>query len=60
MRIVMEPQRSFGQVPIEEIEFGARSRDDVPVVLRGLHSIYMNAETRARAFEILETGVATG
>ena len=60
MRVVMEAQRSFGQSPIEEIEFDARSRDDIPAVLRGLHSIYMNGATRARVFEILEEGVASG
>ena len=60
MRVVMEAQRSLGQAPIEEIEFDARSRDDIPAVLRGLQSIYMNAATRLRVFEILEAGVASG
>ena len=60
MRVVMEAQRSFGQSPIEEMEFDARSRDDIPAVLRGLHAIYLNAATRLRVFEILEAGVALG
>ena len=38
MRVVMEVQRKFGQVPIEEIELDPRGRDDIPAVLRGLRS----------------------
>ena len=60
MRVVMEAQRSLGQSPIEEIKFDARSRDDIPAVLRGLHSIYMNGATRAQVFGILEEGVHRG
>ncbi len=60
MRVVMEAQRAFGQVPIEEIELNPRSRDDIPVVLRGLRSIYKNAKTRAKIFELLEAGVGSG
>ncbi len=60
MRVVMEAQRAFGQVPIEEIELAPRSRDDIPAVLRGLRSIYKNAKTRAKIFELLEGGVASG
>ncbi len=60
MRVVLEAQRAFGQVPIEEIELAPRSRDDIPAVLRGLRSIYKNAKTRAKIFELLEGGVASG
>ena len=60
MRVVMEAQRAFGQVPIEEIKFDPRSRDDIPVVLRGLLSIYKNAKTREKIFELLEADVASG
>ena len=60
MRVVMEAQRSFGQFPIEEIKFDGRSRDDIPAILRGLRSIYLDAKTRLRVFEILEEGVASG
>ncbi|MCY4674287.1 MAG: hypothetical protein OXD43_11090 [Bacteroidetes bacterium] len=60
MRVVMEAQRAFGQVPIEEMEFSLGSRDDIPVVLRGLRSIYKNAKTRGKIFELLEGGVSLG
>ncbi len=60
MRVVLEAQRAFGQVPIEEIELAPRSRDNIPAVLRGLRSIYKNAKTRAKVFELLEGGVASG
>ena len=57
MRVVMEAQREFGQVPIEEIKLDARSRDDIPAVLRGLLSIYKKEKTRVEIFEILRAGV---
>ena len=58
MGAVIETQRSFSQVPLEEIKLDARSWYDIPAVLRGLHAIYMNGETRVRVFKILEEGLA--
>ncbi len=36
MRRVKSPQLHFGEVNIADIEFDARSRDDIPAVLKGL------------------------
>ncbi len=40
MRIVKNPQAQFGQVDIADIQFDARSRDDIPALLKGLQYIY--------------------
>jgi hypothetical protein len=54
MRIVKHPQAQFGQVDIADISFDARSRDDIPAILKGLQYIYVNADTRNKVFALLE------
>jgi len=54
MRIVKNPQTHLGQVDIAEIQFDARSRDDIPALLRGLQFIHVNEETRNKVFVLLE------
>ena len=54
MRIVKNPQAQFGQVDIAAIEIDARSRDDIPALLRGLQYIYTDEATRERVFKQLE------
>ena len=54
MRIVKDPQFKLGEVPIGEIVFNPKSRDDVPAVLRGLQHRYCDPATRKKIFEILE------
>ena len=53
MRAIFEPQFELGHTPIEEISFDARSRDDIPAVLRGLQDIFTHQKTRERVFAIL-------
>jgi hypothetical protein len=60
MRIVKSSQSSFGQVDIAKIELSARSRDDIPAVLKGLQYIYVNAVTRDKVFALLEKKLGTG
>lgn len=54
MRSVFPQQLQLGQADIAQIEFVARSRDDIPQILRGLQFIYVNDELRESVFSILE------
>jgi len=40
MRHVKNPQLHFDEVNIADIKFDARSRDDIPAILKGLQYIY--------------------
>ena len=59
MRVVKNPQSSFGQVDIAEIHFNPRSRDDIPAVLKGLQYIYINPDVRDKVFALLETSLSS-
>ena len=54
MREVKKLQLQLGEVAIEKIHINPKSRDDIPVVLRGLQYIYTNPQTRKELFELLE------
>ena len=54
MRLVEDTQFQLGQVPIDEIQFDPKCRDDIPAVLRGLQGLYMDDTVRTKIFEILE------
>ncbi|MBU0498962.1 MAG: ISNCY family transposase [Gammaproteobacteria bacterium] len=54
MRLVQNPQKSFGQVDISTIELDSRSRDDIPQLLQGLQHIYRTPALREAVFKILE------
>lgn len=54
MRVVKQQQSRFGQVAIADIQFNARSRDDVPAVLKGLQYIYVTEAVREKVFALLE------
>lgn len=54
MRIVKQPQSRLGQVDISKIEFDARSRDDIPAILKGLQFIHVNEAIRTQIFTLLE------
>jgi IS5 family transposase len=60
MRTVKCSQSSFGQVDIAKIELSARSRDDIPAVLKGLQYLYVNAEIRERVFALLDATLGAG
>ena len=57
MRNVFDSQFDLYKVPIAEIEFDLRSRDDIPAVLAGLQALHGDAKIRERVFEILEKHV---
>ena len=54
MRKIKDPQFKIGEIPISEIEFDPRSRDDIPQLLKGLQYIYMTPSTRREVFGILK------
>ncbi len=54
MRIVKNPQLQIGEVDIAQIKFNAKSRDDIPQVLKGLQYIYINMPIREEIFSLLE------
>ena len=54
MRTVIQPQMSFGEIDISEIEINIKSRDDIPVILLGLQHIYCDVELRNKVFDILK------
>ncbi len=54
MRILEDTQFKLGQVPIEEMTFHPKDRDDIPAALNGLQHLYCNPTARQKIFEILE------
>ena len=59
MRVVKNPQSSFGQVDIASIQFNPRSRDDIPAILKGLQFIYVDTEIRQKVFDLLATALSS-
>lgn len=59
MRTVQNPQMSFGQVDIADIQINLKSRDDIPQLLLGLQHIYTTPELRERVFALLEQIIPT-
>lgn len=58
MRVVQNTQMHLGEVDITRIELDAKSRDDIPQILRGLQQLYKNETTRAKLFNLLEVEIA--
>lgn len=54
MRKLEDRQMKLGEVDISKIEFDARSRDEIPRLLRGLQYIYCTPEIKKKVFAILE------
>jgi hypothetical protein len=53
MRQVINPQLKLGEQDIARIEIDARSRDNIPRILRELQYIYVTPEVREQVFAIL-------
>ena len=60
MRTVEQAQIRLGQLRIEDIKLDAKSRDDIPALLRGLQHIYKNEETREELFALLDAHIRPG
>ena len=54
MRKIFDPQLTFGQTPIGNIEIDMRSRDEIPKLLLGLKHIFCNIELREKIFKLLD------
>ena len=54
MRKIFDPQLTFGQTPIGNIEIDLRSRDEIPKLLLGLKHIFCNIELRQKIFKLLD------
>ena len=54
MRSVVDTQFELGQIPIDQITFHPKDRDDIPAVLYGLQHLYCDETARAKIFEILQ------
>lgn len=57
MRVVEATQTQLGDLPIGDIKFNVKSRDDIPQLLRGLQFIYTNPPLRQRVFDLLEKNI---
>jgi hypothetical protein len=55
MRVVQNPQMQIGQIDISHIKIDAKSRDDIPRILRGLQHLYMDVPLREKLFALLES-----
>ena len=58
MRVVQNTQMHIGEVDVSRIVLDAKSRDDIPQILRGLQHLYIDQGTRAKIFHLLETELA--
>ena len=54
MRSVVVTQCELGQVPIDQITFHPKDRDDIPATLLALQHLYCDETARPKLFEILE------
>jgi hypothetical protein len=54
MRQVQPSQLQLGETDIADIKLDARSRDDIPQLLRGLQFLYTNAAIREEVFALLQ------
>ena len=53
MREVLKSQMKLGEVPISNIEFDTRSRDEIPKLLIGLQAIHDDLDVRNQVFSAL-------
>ena len=60
MRNVIDLQLRLGSIPIEKIDLDARSRDDIPAVLRGLQLVYTDKTARAQLIDLLDAHFRPG
>ena len=58
MRVVQNTQMHIGEVDVSHIVLDAKSRDDIPQILRGLQYLYQDPDKRAKLFQLLESDMA--
>lgn len=54
MRVIQFSQLMIGEVSIKNIKIDAKSRDDVPAVLKGLQHLYCDDLSREKLFTLLD------
>ena len=59
LRKVENSQMEFGEIAIGEIDIDAKSRGDIPAVLKGIQHIYTNSQMRQKIFALLQERVGT-
>lgn len=57
MRVVKNVQMEIGEVDISQVKIDAKSRDDIPQVLRGIQYLYNDEEIRKKLFVALEKAI---
>lgn len=60
MRQRFEQQLSLGRVPISEVTFPLKSRDELPPVLMALQHIFVTPELNEAIFSLLENKICDG
>lgn len=60
MRQRFEQQLSLKTVPIAEVKFPLKSRDELPPVLKALQYIFVTPELNEKVFELLEKKICDG
>jgi len=58
MRVVQNIQMHLGEIDVSRIELDAKSRDDIPQILRGLRHLYKDRTLRAKLFDLLNAEIA--
>jgi IS5 family transposase len=58
MRVVQNTQMHIGEVDVSKVVIDAKSRDDIPQILRGLRYLYQDPVKRAKLFQLLESDMA--
>ena len=60
MRQRFEQQQTIGMIPISDVKFPLRSRDELPPVLKALQHIFVTTELNGKIFGLLEGKVCAG
>jgi len=60
MRKRFEQQLSLGVIPINEVKFDNRSRDELPEILKGLQHIFVDSDLSEAIFSLLDTEINSG
>jgi len=56
----LKSERQLGEIDISQVKIDAKSRDDIPQILRGLQYLYMDKDIREKLFVALEKLIPAG
>ena len=60
MRAILDEQMQLGRIPIADITFDPKARDEIPQLLKGLQYIFCIPKIREQVFAILKRMVPSG